>query len=126
MADDRGAFVRVARLEKNSYSHVLGPRAAQAELAGEVAAQRSGDEQQSLAVFHRWLELAVGAGEEWWAPWHQLIGLVAAREQDRMASLAAELALQLPRSEGRHRSERAQPEQVEAFELFLVQRELVR
>src|ERR1035437_7824540 len=126
MAHDGVAFLRATGFEKESHTHVLGAGAAEAELTGKVAAERACDEEQCLAVFDRWIELAMGAGEQRRAPRREQIRLEAAREQDRMPTGAAELALQLALTEGRHRAQRAQAEQVQAFELFLIERELMR
>jgi hypothetical protein len=121
MAHDGVALIRASGFEMESHPHLFGAGAAQAELTGEVAAERAGDKEQSLAVFDRWIELAVGAGEQWRAPWRELIRLEAAREQDRMPPGAAELALQLALTDGRHRAQRAQAEQVQAFKLLLIE-----
>src|SRR6476660_9452349 len=94
-----------AHFETQSNPHVLGARAAEAELAREVAAERAGDEEQSLAVFDRRLELAMRARELRRQPRCELIRLEASRQQDRMSPGAAELALQLALAEGGHRAE---------------------
>ena len=65
------------------------------------------------------------AGELRWPPRRELIRLETPRQQDRMSPSAAELALQLALTERRHRAERAQAEQVEALELFLIERKLL-
>ena len=126
MAHNGVAFLRATGFEKESHTHVLGAGAAEAELSGKVAAERAGDEEQGFAIFDRWIELAMGAGEQGRAPRRELIRLEAAREQNRMSPGAAELALELALTEGGHRAQRAQAEQVQAFELFLIERELMR
>ena len=45
MAHDRVAFLRWARFENKSYTYLLGPGSAQAELTGEVAAEGASDEE---------------------------------------------------------------------------------
>jgi hypothetical protein len=127
MAHQGVAFLSgLRRFENQPHPYVLGTGAAQAELIGEVAAQSASDEEQSLAVLDWWLELAMRAGELRWAPPGELVRLEAAREQDHMSPGATELALQLALAKGRHRAKRAQTEKVKAFELFLIERELVR
>src|SRR5450759_5312461 len=126
MAHNGVAFLRATGFEKESHTHVLGAGAAEAELSGKVAAERAGDEEQGLAVFDRWIELAMGAREQGRAPWRERVRLHAARQEHRVSPGAAELALQLTLPEGGHRAQGAQAEQVQAFELFLIERELVR
>jgi hypothetical protein len=122
----QGVALLVRRgLEEKPHENLLGARAAQAQLGGEVVAQRSRDEQQSLAVFDRWIELPVDAGEKRRTPWHQLIRLESSREQDRMTSIATELALQLARADCSHGAKRAQTQEIKAFQLLGVERELV-
>src|SRR5206468_10888580 len=101
----------------------LPPRP-QAELVGEVTAQRAGDEEQRLAVLDRLAELAMHAGEERRTPGHELVWLEPACEQHRVTSLAAELALQLARADGRDRVQRAQAEEVQPLQLLCVERKL--
>jgi hypothetical protein len=130
MSHDGLAFLSLLhatdRFEKKSHAHVLGACAAQSELAGKVAAECASDEEESLAILNRWLELAMCAGELGWLPRRELIRLEAARELDRMSPGAAELALQLALAEGRHRAKGAQAEQVQTFELFLIEWKLMR
>src|SRR5712664_1711798 len=104
MADDDLLLFWFSRLEEKSHPHMLGARAAQSELVGEVAAQRAGDEEQSFAVLNRFAELPVGAGEEGRAPRLELIRLETARKHHRMPPIATELALQLSRTDRRHRA----------------------
>jgi hypothetical protein len=85
----------------------------------------SRDEQQSLAIFHRWVELPVRAGEKWRTPWRELIGLEPSREQDRMTSIATKLAFQLARADRGHRAKRAQTQEIQTFELLRVEGKLV-
>src|SRR5437899_2134280 len=113
MAHQRVAFLTGTRFEKEPHPYVLGARAAQAKFAGEVAAERAGDEEQGFSVFDGWIELAIGAREHWRAPWRELIRLQAAREQDCMPPRAAELALQLALTDCSHRAECSQTEQVQ-------------
>ena len=121
-----GVFYAPGRFEKESNPHMLGAGTAQAELIGKVAAERSGDEEQSLAVLDWWLELAMRAGELRWSPRRELIRLEAAREEDGVPPRASELALQLALAESCHRAKRSQAEQVQALELFIIERELMR
>jgi hypothetical protein len=86
MAHEGVAFLLGACFENESDPHVLGAGAAQAELAREVAAERASDEEESLTILDRWLELAMRAGELRWAPWRELIRLEAPRKQYRMSS----------------------------------------
>src|ERR1700693_6193807 len=81
MAHKGVAFLGTTGFGKESHPHVLGAGAAQAELTREVAAERAGDKEQSLAVFDRRLELAMRARELRWQPRSELVRLVAAREQ---------------------------------------------
>src|ERR1700680_4470211 len=124
MAHHRVTLLRRTFFEEESYANVLGAGAAQAEIFSEVAAERAGDKEKSLAVFDRWLELAMGAREQRRAPWRELIRLESAREQDRMPAGAAELALELTWPERRHRAPRAQAEEVQALHLFFIQWQL--
>ena len=105
---------------------MFGPRAAKAQLFRKVAAQRPGDEQQSLAVLDRFAELAVRARKERRLPCHELIGLDASREQDSVPSVATELAFQLTRTDCRDISQRAQSEKIKSLELLGVERQLTR
>src|SRR6267143_519123 len=82
MADDGLALVWLIGFVGEPHSHLLRARAAQAQLGGKVAAQRAGDEQQRLAIFHRRLELPMRARELRWAPWDELIRFSAAGQQD--------------------------------------------
>jgi len=66
------------------------------------------------------------AREQRRAPGRELIGLEAARKQDRVPARASELALQLTLTQGGHRPHGAKAEQVQAFELLLIERQLVR
>src|SRR5207237_4825627 len=117
MADDRLARFPTGCVELESHSHVLGAGATQTKLVRQVAAQPAGDEEERLAVFDRFFELPVGAGEQGWTPCVELIGFETARELHGVASVATQLALQLSRTDRRDRAQRAQAKQVEALEL---------
>src|SRR5258708_33001923 len=93
-------------------------------LFGKGGGKGARDEQHRLASFDRLLELAMRAREKRRTPGRELVGLEASREQDSMAPVAAELALQLARPDCRHRAQRAETKQVKAFELLSVQRKL--
>jgi hypothetical protein len=75
MAHQGVALLMRRGLEKKSHKNLLGARAAQAELGCKVVAQRSRDEQKSLAIFDWWIELPVHAGEKRRTPWRELIRL---------------------------------------------------
>src|SRR5205814_10233120 len=126
VTDDRFALFRFAGFKVEPYPHMLGPRAAKAQLFRKVAAQRPGDEQQSLAVLDRFAELAVRARKERRLPCHELIGLDASREQDSVPSVATELAFQLTRTDCRDISQRAQSEKIKSLEVLGVERQLTR
>ncbi len=126
MADDSLALLGQRGFELQLHAHLFRTRAAQSQLFGEVAAQRARDEEHCLAIFDRLFELSMSAGKERRAPWRQLIRLEATREQDRMPAIATELALQLARADRRHRAQRAKTQEIQAFELFNVEWELVR
>src|SRR5450759_1403798 len=104
MAHDRLTMLRLGGLEHQPHTNALGARPAQAELLREVATQRVRDEQQGLAVFDRLLELSMRAGEKRRTPRRELVGLETSCEQDRVPSVAAELALQLAWTDRRHRA----------------------
>src|SRR5258708_36343857 len=126
MAHDRLTLLGQRGFELQPHAHLFRTRAAQSQLCGEVAAQRARDEQHCLAVFDRLVELPMSACEKRRAPWRQLVGLEASREQDRMPSLATELAFQLARADRRHRAQRAKTQEIQALELLNVERKLVR
>src|SRR5439155_17062115 len=126
VTDDRFALFRFAGFKVEPYPQMFGPRAAKAQLFREVAAQRPGDKQQSLAVLDRFAELAVHARKERRLPCHELIGLEASREQDSVPSVATELAFQLTRTDRRDISQRAQSEKIKSLELLGVERQLTR
>ena len=124
MAHDRLAPFLIGVLEQQPHAHLLGARTTHAELEGQVSAQRSSDEQQSLSVLHRRLELAMRASEHRWAPGGELIRLEAPGEEYRVASFSPKLALQLARSNGGDSIERAQTKQVEPLHRLFVELQL--
>src|SRR5258706_2851851 len=124
MPDDGFARFDLAVFAVEAHAHLLGAGAAQSELLGEVSAQRARDEEQGLAVLDRRLELAVRTREHRRLPRRQLIGFEPACEQHCAPALAAQLALELARSERRDRAERPQSQKVEALHLLVVEREL--
>ena len=83
---------------------MFGPRTAQSKLVREVATQRPGDEEQSLAILDRFTELPVRAGEEWWAPDFEPVRLEPARSQHRVPAIATQLAFQLARTDRSNRA----------------------
>src|SRR5206468_9896808 len=58
MPDDRLTLLVPRGLESHSHAHLLCPGATHAELVGEVASQRAGDEEQRHAVLNSLDELA--------------------------------------------------------------------
>src|SRR5712692_59728 len=122
----RAPGVGLAGLDLEPHSNVLGACSAQSELVGQVTAQRAPDEEQRLTIFHRLDELPVSAREKRRSPGFQLIRFEAACEQHRVPPLVTKLALQLSRADRRHGAERAQAEEVEALELFGIERQLAR
>src|ERR1700674_734598 len=126
MSHDGLALFRLRRLKPQPHAYVLRARAAQTHLFGKVAAQRARDEQHRFAIFDWLVELSMRAREKRWAPGGELVGLETSREQDRMPSIAAELALQLARADRGHCSQRAKTQEIQAFELLRVERELAR
>ena len=88
----------------------------------KVAAQRTRDEEQRLAVLDRVTKLPVRAREKRRPPGVEVIRLGATREQHRAPSIATELALELAGADGCDLAKRAQAEQVQSFELFGVER----
>jgi hypothetical protein len=99
---------------------VLGSRTTKPQLIRQVGAQRTSDEEQCLAIANWFTELPVRARERRRLPRLEQIRLVTTREQNRVPSVATQLAFQLTRSDRRHRSQRAKTEQVESFELLRV------
>src|SRR5258708_35843363 len=110
--------------ETQPHPHLLRAGAAQTQLFGKVAAKRTRDEQHRFAIFDRLLELSMRAREKRRTPGRELVGLEASREQDSMTPVAAELALELPWSDCRHRAQRAKTKQVKSFERLSVERQL--
>src|SRR5258708_15444885 len=121
----KGALRAPGPFDPQPHPHLLRAGAAQTQLFGEVAAKRARDEQHRFAIFDRLLELSMRAREKRRTPGRELVRLEATREQDSMAPVAAELALQLARADCRHRAQRAKTKQVKAFELLSVERKLV-
>src|SRR5712692_1855520 len=101
MPDDGFARFDLAAFAVETHAHLLCAGAAQSELLGEVSAQRTRDEEQGLAILDRRLELPVRAREHRRLPRHQLIGLEPACQQHCALALAAQLALELARSDRR-------------------------
>src|ERR1700674_4298715 len=66
------------------------------------------------------------ARQERWAPGRGRVVAKTPGEQDGMPSIAAELALQLARADRGHCSQRAKTQEIQAFELLRVERELAR
>src|SRR5260370_42513478 len=79
-----------------------------------------------VTIIHVRPELAMRARDLRRSAGSELVGCRAPREQARMPARAAELAVELARPDCRHRAQRAQPEQVESFELLVVEGKLTR
>src|SRR5712692_5927670 len=107
MADDRFTSFRIHSLEQKTQANVLGARTANAELNSQVVAERAGDEEQRLAIFNRWLELAMRAREHRRTPRVELVRLEAAREKHCMPAHSSKLTLELARADGRDRTKGA-------------------
>src|SRR5439155_10158640 len=98
MPDDGFARFDIAVFADEAHAHLLRAGAAQAELLGEVAAQRARDEEQGLAILHRRLELPVGAREHRRLTWRQMIGLEPACELQGPSYFATMHALEHART----------------------------
>src|SRR5260370_34306612 len=120
MADDGVARSALSRVVDETHAHSLRSGAAQAELPGEVAAERSRDEEQRLTSFHRRLELAMRARELRRSPGSEPVWVPAPREHDRIPARRAEPAFERARPRRPPRAHRAQPERAESFQLLRI------